>query len=148
MQIKESEEENYLEVQVNDTGVGIHPEKQKHLFNLFNTIQNSNQMNTSGIGLGLTTCVQIVKQFDGYISIHSTLNIGSTFKFTFKLQKEDHQEDQIFQNQMNLLNSREMKFTWRPPLRNIDRQVKYVYNLQNGGNQSIRERDPDQIDSL
>ena len=115
MQIKESEEENYLEVQVNDTGVGIHPEKQKHLFNLFNTIQNSNQMNTSGIGLGLTTCVQIVKQFDGYISIHSTLNIGSTFKFTFKLQKEDHQEDQIFQNHMNFLNSKEMQFTWRPP---------------------------------
>ena len=42
-----------LEISVEDSGVGISEENQCKLFKLFGFIQDSSQMNTQGIGLGL-----------------------------------------------------------------------------------------------
>ena len=60
-----NEEEEYLEVHVIDTGCGIKPEDQNKLFKLFGYIQNSEQVNQHGIGLGLTITKKIVEQFGG-----------------------------------------------------------------------------------
>ena len=49
-------------------------------------------MNTSGIGLGLVICENIVKMFDGTIDFDSIPKKGSTFKFTFKLTSNDIEE--------------------------------------------------------
>ena len=49
-------------------------------------------MNTSGIGLGLVICENIVKMFHGIIDFHSIPKKGSTFKFTFKLTGIDIEE--------------------------------------------------------
>ena len=38
-----------------DTGVGIPDEKQNKLFELFSFVTETDEKNTSGIGLGLTT---------------------------------------------------------------------------------------------
>ena len=42
-----------VEISVEDSGVGISEENQCKLFKLFGFIQDSSQMNTQGIGLGL-----------------------------------------------------------------------------------------------
>ena len=44
-------------------------------------------MNTDGIGLGLVILDTIVKQFNGNIEFNTTTGGGSTFSFTFELQK-------------------------------------------------------------
>tara|TARA_B110000285_G_C14529912_1_gene340309 strand:- start:90 stop:245 length:156 start_codon:yes stop_codon:yes gene_type:complete len=44
-------------------------------------------MNVNGIGLGLMISKLIVEKFDGKIHFKSEKNEGSTFIFTFKLQK-------------------------------------------------------------
>jgi len=46
-------------------------------------------MNTNGIGLGLVIADQIVHQFDGMINFDSEPDVGSTFRFTFKLNKSE-----------------------------------------------------------
>jgi len=44
----------YLVVHVNDTGVGISAEDLPKLFNKFGKLQRTAEMNSEGIGLGLT----------------------------------------------------------------------------------------------
>ena len=81
--------ERFIEISVEDTGIGISDNDQNKLFKLFGFIQDSQQMNTQGIGLGLVIADQIVSQFNGKIKFKSRLGIGSTFTFTFKLDEEE-----------------------------------------------------------
>ena len=43
----------YLEVQVEDTGIGIKNEDKSKLFKLFGFLESSQEINSKGIGLGL-----------------------------------------------------------------------------------------------
>ena len=51
--VKEDEDKNYLEISVEDTGVGIHPEDHSKLFQLFGFLDKTAEHNKQGIGLGL-----------------------------------------------------------------------------------------------
>ena len=63
---------NKLMVSVKDNGVGIQQEKMSSLFKLFGSIKNEKeQVNTQGIGLGLTTCKMIVEKFNGEINVQT-----------------------------------------------------------------------------
>lgn len=81
--------EKFIEISVKDTGIGIAKKDQKKLFKLFGFVQDSKQMNTKGIGLGLVISEQIVTQFSGSMSFESELDIGSMFTFRFRLDDED-----------------------------------------------------------
>ena len=59
-------------ISVTDTGIGIKMKDQDKLFKLFGTLQNTRQMNTQGIGLGLVISENIVKEFGGKIALEST----------------------------------------------------------------------------
>lgn len=51
------ENEGFLiEFKVEDTGMGIKEEDQTKLFSLFGKLKQSESVNTSGVGLGLTIC--------------------------------------------------------------------------------------------
>ena len=60
---------------------------------MFGTLKNTRQMNTSGIGLGLFICKQIVEQFNGLIMVESELRQGTSFYFYFDLGEEDECSD-------------------------------------------------------
>ena len=51
--IEEHNDQQFLQLSIIDTGIGIASENQDKLFKLFGFINNSGQMNTNGIGLGL-----------------------------------------------------------------------------------------------
>lgn len=53
LEIVEHDEEQYLQVKVIDTGVGIPYEQQDKLFKLFGFVKDTQALNTNGIGLGL-----------------------------------------------------------------------------------------------
>ena len=77
-----------LVVSVEDTGVGMTENDQKGLFKMFGTIQNTRQMNSHGIGLGLFICKKIVSEFNGQIKVKSQFGKGSTFAFFFEFEEK------------------------------------------------------------
>ena len=86
---------DYLQIDVEDSGVGISKENQAKLFKLFGFLEDTQGKNKNGVGLGLVISKQIVEQFDGDITIDSELGVGSRFRFSFKIYP---QEDLMSQN--------------------------------------------------
>lgn len=65
---------------VTDTGPGIAPEDQPHLFEKFYRVAKT--ANTvSGTGLGLYLCRSVIESFGGHVTVSSTPGQGSTFGF-------------------------------------------------------------------
>lgn len=73
-----------LVISVQDTGIGISETDQQKLFQLFGKLSSSRQMNTSGIGLGLSICKRILDSFAAEISVDSVPQEGSQFTFSLK----------------------------------------------------------------
>ena len=70
-----------VQIQVQDTGRGIHAEDLPHIFKRFYRSRFSND--TQGIGLGLPLAKSIVEANGGTLEVDSTLGRGSVFTASF-----------------------------------------------------------------
>lgn len=68
-----------LRFDVRDTGIGIPPEDQKHLFERFRQVQEGSTRQYHGTGLGLAIVKELAELMDGNVSVKSTPGEGSTF---------------------------------------------------------------------
>jgi light-regulated signal transduction histidine kinase (bacteriophytochrome) len=65
---------------ISDNGIGIAPEHQKKLFQIFKRVISKNKY--PGTGIGLSICKKIVERHHGHIWLESQLGKGTTFHFT------------------------------------------------------------------
>jgi signal transduction histidine kinase/ActR/RegA family two-component response regulator len=70
-----------LRCEVRDTGRGIPPERQAHIFNWFEHADVQTNRTYGGTGLGLTICEKLVSLQGGVIGVHSVPDQGSVFWF-------------------------------------------------------------------
>ncbi len=83
-----STRDEYLEIKVQDTGIGI-PQKQINmLFTKFFRADNALHMQTSGSGLGLYLAKNIAMRHGGSLRVESKEGAGSVFFFRLPLQAE------------------------------------------------------------
>jgi signal transduction histidine kinase len=78
-------------IEVSDTGTGISPEDQAHLFERF--YRTSSAASIPGTGLGLSITKVIAEAHGGVIEVASALGSGTTFRVELPLGRVETQED-------------------------------------------------------
>jgi signal transduction histidine kinase len=76
-----------LQVEVEDTGVGMSPEQQEKLFLPFYRADNPLRDEVGGTGLGLSIAKSLVEQHGGEMWVTSEQGVGSTFHFVLPVEQ-------------------------------------------------------------
>jgi two-component system NtrC family sensor kinase len=82
---KVTNDRNFVEISITDTGCGIPEQNMERLFDPFFTTKGP----TVGTGLGLSICFGIIKRHGGNITVHSKIKEGSTFIIHLPIEMEN-----------------------------------------------------------
>ena len=78
--IRVSRSEQFMVAEVSDTGVGMTPEVQKHMFEPF-----FSRSEEGGTGLGMTIVQNLVRAHRGELTVRSRRGHGTSFRITLPL---------------------------------------------------------------
>lgn len=82
-------ERGFVELEVQDTGIGIAAAKQAHLFEKFQQLDSSFTRQQGGSGLGLSICRSLVEMMGGRIRVWSAgIGCGTTVTFSLPVQRD------------------------------------------------------------
>lgn len=79
-----------LSAEVRDTGIGIPPEAQQSVFEIFHQIDNSHSRQHDGNGLGLSIAQKICELMNGRLRLEHSSPEGSLFSFSVKTPAVSH----------------------------------------------------------
>ena len=79
------QDEDFVCVQVQDTGKGIKPEDLSHIFNPFFTTKPVGQ----GTGLGLSLAYSIIEKHGGTIKVESEIGQGTSFTINLLVKQDE-----------------------------------------------------------
>ncbi len=82
LRLKQLSDKPYVQVSIQDTGIGIPPGDMDKVFTKFHRAENAKRVHASGSGLGLSLVKNIIIQHGGTIWLESALGRGTTVYFT------------------------------------------------------------------
>ena len=87
-------DEDFVSIDIKDTGIGIAPKDIETIFNSFNQSEKEISKNYGGLGLGLTIARENSALLGGEIGLKSELGVGTTFTLKFPyIEAVHHSED-------------------------------------------------------
>ncbi len=84
--IRTNDHKDFIEISVQDNGMGISKEGRKYIFDKFYREPTGNVHDIKGFGLGLNYVKTIVEAYNGSVKLISKVNEGSTFVIKFPLK--------------------------------------------------------------
>lgn len=84
--VRATQQGDYVQLEVRDTGIGIAPSEVPKIFDRFYRVRQSAD-DSSGAGLGLTIVQQLLLHCGGSISVKSKLGEGSTFNILLQVYR-------------------------------------------------------------
>ncbi|GAB2842333.1 hypothetical protein GCM10027277_06870 [Pseudoduganella ginsengisoli] len=126
---------------VRDTGIGMSPDVQSHLFESYVQPDPSTTRRYGGTGLGLAICRQLVGLMSGEISVSSTPGAGTTFEFTVQCKPSVTQlsleaDPQLAQLRVMVIDA---SATVRSLLGQMFEQHRMQHFLADGGGKAMNE---------
>ncbi len=88
-----NEDKKLLKITINDTGIGIPAKDLDRIFERFYRVENSENGNQTGTGVGLHIVSEYVKLHEGVIGVESEMGKGSTF--TVMIPANQHIQEEI-----------------------------------------------------
>ena len=100
IEVRARRDDSSLEIVISDNGVGIEPERQRHLFDRSFMVRDSLnhhsssrlEFNSAGLGMGLSIAAGIVKAHGGSILVESTPGVGSVFTILMPVESARQNE--------------------------------------------------------
>lgn len=91
---KDEKPEEFVEITIKDTGIGIKKEDIKDIFKRFFRVNNSQQQNIQGTGIGLFITKNMIKAHMGNLFVRSQKNKGSQFRILLPVGDKHLSEEQ------------------------------------------------------
>lgn len=91
-----------IQLEVQDTGIGIDEQKLANLFNPFTQADESTTRKYGGTGLGLTISKQLCSHMGGDLKVNSIVGEGSTFIATFVFPKGRSEQQTVTNSKSTL----------------------------------------------
>ena len=85
VEVSARRDEDFIEITVADTGIGIKAEDTPKLFQTFTQLESVYTKGFEGTGLGLALTKQLVEMHGGRIWVKSEFGVGSWFSFTLPI---------------------------------------------------------------
>lgn len=125
---RENEHGYEVEFSVKDSGIGISPDKLKHIFDRFTQAESSTTRHYGGTGLGLNIAKQLIELQNGEIQVESTEGVGSLFTFVLPFEKAKESlplgEKKNFVFNTNLLKPKRILVVEDNPV-----NIKFIFSL-------------------
>jgi signal transduction histidine kinase len=83
-------EENFIHIQVRDTGIGIPQDRLEQIFEPFYQLDGSSTRKAGGTGLGLALARRIVEAHGSIVHVYSEVGKGSRFEFLLKVHPTEN----------------------------------------------------------
>ncbi|ORE88948.1 PAS domain S-box [Oceanococcus atlanticus] len=87
VKISAQREAGLWRIRVEDNGMGIAPEHQQRIFQMFSRLHARDEI--EGTGIGLATCQRIIERHGGTIDVQSSAGQGACFSFTLPAGQGD-----------------------------------------------------------
>lgn len=92
IQIRVHDKGNFVQIEIEDNGIGIPPADLNYIFDRFYRADASRNSKKGGSGLGLAISKKIIEDHGGRIWAESTLNEGTTILFTLMKANKSNNE--------------------------------------------------------
>ncbi len=120
-----------LRFEIRDTGIGIAPEIQEHIFDAFSQADGTTTRRYGGTGLGLAISKQLVEMMGGEIAVISAPGSGSTFRFTLRMKIPAQQQQPAMARHTDLRNARVLVVDDNATNRDILNQQVLSWGMRN-----------------
>jgi PAS domain S-box-containing protein len=129
--LQKSDSSTELQFSVEDSGIGIPPEKQEQIFKPFSQADNSTSRQFGGTGLGLSISTKLLSLMDTDLQLHSEVGVGSRFFFNIDFPMGGSSESERYSEMSLPVNVAIYSDEYNRPYRELIHNYLTAFDLQN-----------------